>query len=179
MAHVLLVSRDYPLQINLGTVVMICSLTPLSHMTPPPTLNTSMMTACDWELGKYGVLHVKLSLYILYVLLTYYNTSLHSTFVLSRILSQVYLSLKIKCTNFACLLLMQLFTWITIWTISKIELLERFFYPRWYGRYDLFSHSSLSYDPSTNTEYLHDNCLRLRVRKARVYSIWSYHSTWS
>ena len=41
----------------------------------------------------------------------------------------------------------------------------------WYGRYDLFSHSSLSYDPSTNTEYLHDDCLQLRVRRVRVYSM--------
>ena len=41
----------------------------------------------------------------------------------------------------------------------------------WYGRYDLFSHSSLSYDPSTNTEYIHDNCLRLKIRKVRVYSM--------
>ena len=41
----------------------------------------------------------------------------------------------------------------------------------WCSRYDLFSHSSLPYDPSTNTEYLHDDCLQLRVRKVCVYSI--------
>ena len=41
----------------------------------------------------------------------------------------------------------------------------------WCGCYDLFSHSSLPYDPSTNTEYLHDNCLRLRVRRVHVYSM--------
>ena len=41
----------------------------------------------------------------------------------------------------------------------------------WYGCYDLLSHSSLSYDPSTNTEYLHDDCLLMRVRKVRVYSM--------
>ena len=41
----------------------------------------------------------------------------------------------------------------------------------WNGRHDVFSHSSLPYDPSTNTEYLHDDCLRLRVRRVRVYSM--------
>ena len=49
----------------------------------------------------------------------------------------------------------------------------------WNDRHDVFSHSSLPYDPSTNTEYLHDDCLRLRVRRVHVYSMWSYHNTWS
>ena len=41
----------------------------------------------------------------------------------------------------------------------------------WFGRYDMFSHSSLPYDSSTNTEYLQDDCLRLRVRKVRIYKL--------
>ena len=34
----------------------------------------------------------------------------------------------------------------------------------------VISHSSLFYDPTTNTEYLHDDCLRLRVKTVSIYS---------
>ena len=33
------------------------------------------------------------------------------------------------------------------------------------SHHDPFSHSSLPYNPVTNTEYLHDDCLQFRVRK--------------
>ena len=35
---------------------------------------------------------------------------------------------------------------------------------------DFISHCSLSYDPTTNTEYLHDDCLRLRAKTVAIYS---------
>ena len=41
-----------------------------------------------------------------------------------------------------------------------------------WGAYDqqyVFSHSSLPYNPVTNTEYLHDNCLRFRVTEVNVH----------
>ena len=46
--------------------------------------------------------------------------------------------------------------------------------------YSLFiSHSSLSYNPTTNTEYLQDDCLRLRVSDVVVYSTALLHKTTS
>ena len=38
------------------------------------------------------------------------------------------------------------------------------------GLVKFISHSSLSYNPTTNTEYLHNDCLRLRVKQVAVYS---------
>ena len=38
----------------------------------------------------------------------------------------------------------------------------------WNGSDDAFPHSSLLYNPVTNTEYLHDDCLQFRVREVRV-----------
>ena len=38
----------------------------------------------------------------------------------------------------------------------------------WNGSNDVFPHSSLLYNPVANTEYLHDDCLRFRVREAHV-----------
>ena len=38
----------------------------------------------------------------------------------------------------------------------------------WNGSDDVFPHSSLPYNPVTNTEYLHDDCLRFRVKEVRV-----------
>ena len=37
------------------------------------------------------------------------------------------------------------------------------------GSDDVFPHSSLPYNPVTNTEYLHDDCLLFRVREVRVH----------
>ena len=38
----------------------------------------------------------------------------------------------------------------------------------WNGSDDAFPHSSLLYNPVTNTEYLHDDCLQFRVSEVRV-----------
>ena len=42
--------------------------------------------------------------------------------------------------------------------------------PSSYGQICFISHSSLLYNPDTNTEYLQDDCLRLRVVDVAVYS---------
>ena len=42
--------------------------------------------------------------------------------------------------------------------------------PKTFGIFNFISHSSLLYNPDTNTEYLHDDCLRLRVVDVAVYS---------
>ena len=54
--------------------------------------------------------------------------------------------------------------------VTDWYLAEKAWYGR-YDRYDQFSHFSLPYDPSTITEYLHGDCLQLRVRKVHVYSM--------
>ena len=41
----------------------------------------------------------------------------------------------------------------------------------WGDRHDFFSHSSLPYNPVTNTEYLQDDCLRFRVRVCSWHSL--------
>ena len=47
----------------------------------------------------------------------------------------------------------------------------------WYGNSQFISHSSLSYNSTTNTEYLQDDCLRLRVKEVAVYSTPLLHKT--
>ena len=47
---------------------------------------------------------------------------------------------------------------------------EREYAPNALGKYSFISHSSLLYNPDTNTEYLQDDCLRLRVVDVAVYS---------
>ena len=42
--------------------------------------------------------------------------------------------------------------------------------PASWGEYYFISHSSLLYNPNTNTEYLQDDCLRLRVVDVAIYS---------
>ena len=48
---------------------------------------------------------------------------------------------------------------------------------RWYGNHQFISHSSLSFNSTTNTEYLQDDCLRLRVKEVAVYSTPLLHKT--
>ena len=48
---------------------------------------------------------------------------------------------------------------------------------RGYGSTLFISHTDLSYDPTTNTEYLQDDCLRLRVSDVVVYSTALLHKT--
>ena len=47
----------------------------------------------------------------------------------------------------------------------------------WRGYQMFISHSSLSYNSTTNTEYLQDDCLRLRVKEVAVYSTPLLHKT--
>ena len=47
----------------------------------------------------------------------------------------------------------------------------------WYGNNRFISHSSLPYNSTTNTEYLQDDCLRLRVKEVAVYSTPLLHKT--
>ena len=46
-----------------------------------------------------------------------------------------------------------------------------------FGHQKFISHSSLSYNSTTNTEYLQDDCLRLRVKEVAVYSTPLLHKT--
>ena len=48
-----------------------------------------------------------------------------------------------------------------------------------WGAHQFISHSSLSYNSTTNTEYLQDDCLRLKVKKVAVYSTILLHKTLS
>ena len=45
------------------------------------------------------------------------------------------------------------------------------------GKPHFIPHSSLSYDPASNTEYLHDDCLCVRVKSVDVYSTQLVHKT--
>ena len=45
------------------------------------------------------------------------------------------------------------------------------------GYQEFISHSFLSYNSTTNTEYLQDDCLRLRVKEVAVYSTPIFHKT--
>ena len=47
---------------------------------------------------------------------------------------------------------------------------EREYAPTMFGKTFFITHSSLLYNPDTNTEYLQDDCLRLRVVDVAVYS---------
>ena len=46
-----------------------------------------------------------------------------------------------------------------------------------FGNPKFISHADLSYNPTTNTEYLQDDCLRLRVSDVVVYSTALLHKT--